>query len=187
MIGPTNNSGPIGSAVLTLIWYKQRIYIREELVQFPVVFLNKSKSVGLRLLKFADFFYIPKALSLGLKPGSNTNCLSPQVHCMNDCLTKSLFWPTFTCQILIKFSFLESLWHKKTNCTGFAKKNCKFLAKSLSKENFHTFFVFLDYKSGYLKFCKNFCIFEMAWSRAFQKCIILYFLDKFFFANIFTI
>ena len=27
----------------------------------------------------------------------------------------------------------------------------------------------------------------MAWSRAFQKCIICHFLDKFFFANIFTI
>ena len=27
----------------------------------------------------------------------------------------------------------------------------------------------------------------MAWSRAFQKCIIFQFLDKFFFANIFTI
>ena len=27
----------------------------------------------------------------------------------------------------------------------------------------------------------------MAWSRAFQKCIIFYFLDKFFFANIFNI
>ena len=27
----------------------------------------------------------------------------------------------------------------------------------------------------------------MAWSRAFQKCIIFHFLDKFFLANIFTI
>ena len=27
----------------------------------------------------------------------------------------------------------------------------------------------------------------MAWSKAFQKCIILHFLDKFLFANIFTI
>ena len=27
----------------------------------------------------------------------------------------------------------------------------------------------------------------MAWSRAFQKCIIFHFLDKFFFENIFTI
>ena len=32
-----------------------------------------------------DFSYIPKALPLGLKPGFNTNCLSPQAHCLNDC------------------------------------------------------------------------------------------------------
>ena len=38
----------------------------------PVVFLHNSKSIGLRLLKFSDFFYIPKALPLGLKPGFNT-------------------------------------------------------------------------------------------------------------------
>ena len=44
----------------------------------PVVFLHNSKSIGLRLLKFSDFSYIPKALPLGLKPGFNTNCLSPQ-------------------------------------------------------------------------------------------------------------
>ena len=34
---------------------------------------------------------------------------------------------------------------------------------------------------------QTFCIFEMAWSRAFQKCIIFHFLDKFVFANILTI
>ena len=51
----------------------------------PVVFLHISKSIGLRLLKFSDFSYIPKALPLDLKPGFNTNCLSPQAHCLNDC------------------------------------------------------------------------------------------------------
>ena len=50
----------------------------------PVVFLHNSKSIGLRRLKFSDFSYIPKALPLGLKPGFNTNCLSPQAHCLND-------------------------------------------------------------------------------------------------------
>ena len=40
-------------------------------------FLHNSKSIGLRLLKFSDFSYRPKALPLGLKPGFNTNCLSP--------------------------------------------------------------------------------------------------------------
>ena len=48
-------------------------------------FLHNSKSIGLRLLKFSDFSYIPKALPLGLKPGFNTNCLSPQAYCLNDC------------------------------------------------------------------------------------------------------
>ena len=61
----------------------------------PVVFLHNSKSIGLRLLKCSDFSYIPKALPLGLKPGFNTNCLSPQAHCLNDCFwllqTTSLF------------------------------------------------------------------------------------------------
>ena len=36
-----------------------------------------------------------------------------------------------------------------------------------------TFLAFLNYTSGYLKFCKDFRIFEMAWSGAFQKCIFL--------------
>ena len=51
----------------------------------PVVFLHNSKSIGLRLLKFSDFSYIPKALPLDLKPGFNTNYLSPQANCLNDC------------------------------------------------------------------------------------------------------
>jgi len=34
-------------------------------------FLHNSKSIGLMLLKFSDFSYIPKALPLGLKPGFN--------------------------------------------------------------------------------------------------------------------
>ena len=97
-----------------------------------------------------------------------------------------MFWPTFTCQILIKFSFLESLWHKETDCTSFAKKFLQIICKQPVKGNLHIL-VFLNYTSGYLKFCKTFCIFEMAWSRAFQKCIIFYFLDNFFFANIFTL
>ena len=106
----------------------------------------------------------------------------PQAQCLNDYFfllqTKSLFWPTSTCQILIKFSFLESLWHKETNCTSFAKK-MQIFSKQPVKGNLHIF-SFSWLKSGYLKFCKNFCIFEMAWSRAFQKCIIFHFLDKFF-------
>ena len=48
-------------------------------------FYKNSKSIGLRLLKFSDFSYIPKALPVGPKPAFNTNCLSPQAHCLNDC------------------------------------------------------------------------------------------------------
>ena len=51
----------------------------------PVVFFYITQSIGLSLLKFSDFSYIPKALTLGLKLGFNTNCLSPQAHCLNDC------------------------------------------------------------------------------------------------------
>ena len=51
---------------------------------------------------------------------------------------------------------------------------------NLIAKEFCTFLVFLNYTSaGYLKFCKFFCIFEMAWSRAFQKCIFYDFLDIF--------
>ena len=42
-----------------------------------------------------------------------------------------------------------------------------------------TFLVFLDYTSGYLKFCWFFCIFEMAYSRAFREVIFNHFLDIF--------
>ena len=49
------------------------------------LFLHNSKSISLGLLNFFYFSFIPKALPLGLKPGFNTNCLSPQAHCLNDC------------------------------------------------------------------------------------------------------
>ena len=47
-----------------------------------------------------------------------------------------MFWPTSTCQILIKFSFLESLWHKETDCTSFAN-----FCKQPVKGNLHIFSV----------------------------------------------
>ena len=97
----------------------------------------------MRLLKFSDFSYIHTALPLGLKPGFNTNCLSPQARCLNECFflyqTKSLFWPTSSCQIVIKCSFLESLWHKKTNCTSFARKKLQIFCKQPVKGNLHIF------------------------------------------------
>ena len=46
----------------------------------------------------------------------------------------------------------------------------------MSKEIF-TILVLFNYTSCYLKFCKNVCLFEIAWLRAFQKCIFYHFLD----------
>ena len=60
------------------------------------------------------------------------------------------------------------------------------IENSQFSKNFHSVsisFVFLNHKSDYLKFCYIFCIFEMAWSRDFQKCIfysfLVHFLQKF--------
>ena len=50
-----------------------------------------------------------------------------------------MFWPTFTCQILIKFSFWESLWHKETDCTNFARKKLQIFCKPPVKRNLHIF------------------------------------------------
>ena len=70
-------------------WYFKLIILCPNLILEPYsccsFFLHNSKSIGLRLLKFSNFSYIPKALPLGLKPGFNTNCLSPQANCLNDC------------------------------------------------------------------------------------------------------
>ena len=55
---------------------------------------------------------------------------------------------------------------------------CKLFANNPSKE-ICIFLVFLNYSSGCLKFCKYFCIFEIAWLRDFQKCIFYHFLDIF--------
>ena len=49
-------------------------------------------------------------------------------------------------------------------CKSFAKKFLQNFCKQPVKGNLHIL-VFLNYTSGYLKFCKTFCIFEMAWSR----------------------
>ena len=104
------------------------------------------------------------------------------------------FRPTFTCQILIKFCFFKSLWHKETNCLSFAKKIENFLQKFLhilngmvkgfSKMYNFSFFgqVFfckhLYYITGFcdkkFNFCKsaNFLQILKVETRAFQWCII---------------
>ena len=64
-------------------------------------------------------------------------------------LTKFLFGPSFICQILMIFSFLESIWHKKTDCTSFAREIGKLAENNMSKDIF-TILVFLNYTSGYI-------------------------------------
>ena len=64
-----------------------------------------------------------------------------------------MFWSTFCCQILIIFNFLESLGHKETECTSFAKKVLQIICIQPVKRDLHIF-VFLNYTSGYLKCCK---------------------------------
>jgi len=66
-------------------------------------FLHNSKSIGVRLFKFSDFSYIPKALPLDLKPGFNTNCLSPQAHCLYDCFFCNKLNLSFNPLSLVRF------------------------------------------------------------------------------------
>ena len=90
-----------------------------------VFFLHNSKSICSEAVNIfwvwiflnADPFRSKTGLIYinGLSPTSGT-----LLQCLNDYLllkqTKSSFWPPFICQILIIFSFLESLWRKKADC-----------------------------------------------------------------------
>ena len=86
---------------------------------------------------------------------------------------------------LISFSFLVNLCHKETEYTSFVKKFLQIICIQLIKKML-TFLAFLNYTSGYLKFCKDFRIFEMAWSGAFQKCIFYHFW-RFFLVQIYVL
>jgi len=55
------------------------------------------------------------------------------------------------------------------------QNNCKLFAYNPSKE-ISTLLIFLYFTSGYSNF-ENFFIFEMAWSRAVQKCVSYHLLD----------
>ena len=62
----TNSMGP--NNIIFELGKVEQLYPYSCLFLFlPVVFLHNSKSIVLRLLKFSDFSYIPKALPLGLK------------------------------------------------------------------------------------------------------------------------
>ena len=74
---------------------------------------------------------------------------------------------------------MENLWQKETDLTSFAKKFLQINCKQPVKGNLHIFsFSLLHIRL--IKILQNFCIFEMAWSRAFQKWIIYHFLDNIF-------
>ena len=69
---------------------------------------------------------------------------------------------------------MENLWHKKTDCTSFAKKFLQIICQQPVKGNLHIF-NFLNHTSGYLKFCKLLCIFKMRFSRDFQNVYFIIF------------
>ena len=62
----------------------------------------------------------------------------------------------------------------------FCKANFANYLQTTRQKKFAHFCFFLITHQVFLKFCKTFCIFEMAWSRVFQKCITYHFMDKFF-------
>ena len=61
---------------------------------------------------------------------------------------------------------MACLLHQETDCTSFAIKLLQIICIQPFKRSLH--------------FWKFVCIFEMAWSRAFQKCIICHFWTNFF-------
>ena len=78
-------------------------------------FLQNSKKIGLRLLKFSDFSYIPKALPLGLKPGFNTNCLSYKFF-----FCKHFYYTTGFCDKKFNFcKFANFFADSKSRAQGF--------------------------------------------------------------------
>ena len=63
---------------------------------------------------------------------------------------------------------MACLLHQQTDCTRFAIQLFQIICIQPFKRSLH-FFSFLNYTSGYLKFWKFVCIFEMAWSRSFKN------------------
>ena len=93
-----------------------------------------------------------------------------------------MFWPTFTCQILIKFSFLESLWHKETDCTSFAEKKLQIFCKQPVKGNLHIF-SFSWLKIRLFKIWQNFLHISNGMVKGFSKMYNLSFFGQIFFCK----
>ena len=103
----------------------------------------------LRLIKFSDFYQILIALS---KTGLSS------------------FWTTYSYQILIIFSFLESLWHKET----FYKEIFANYLHTTRKKNLHIRLFKILQKPLHIWNAM------VIWSRVFHKCIFYHFLDIFY-------
>ena len=93
-----------------------------------------------------------------------------------------MFWPTFTCQILIKFSFLESLWHKETDCTSFAKKKLQIFCKQPVKGDLHIF-SFSWLKIRLFKILQKFLHIWNGMVKGFSKMYNLSFFGQIFFCK----
>ena len=91
-----------------------------------------------------------------------------------------MLWPTFSCQILITFSFLESLWHKETDCTSFAKKFLQIFCKQPVKGNLHIFSFFFYLHIRLFKILQNFLHIWNGMVKGFPKMYNLSFFGHFF-------
>ena len=87
-----------------------------------------------------------------------------------------MFWPTSTYQILIKFCFLESLWHKETDCTSFAKKLLQIICKEPVKGNLHNF----SFSKLHVRLFKILQTFLHIWNGMVKGFLKMYILDHFF-------
>ena len=96
-----------------------------------------------------------------------------------------MFWPTFTCQILIKFSFLESLWPKEADCTSFAKKKLQIVCKQPVKGNLHIF-SFSWLKIRLFKILLNFLHIWNGMVKGFSKMCITSYFGQFIFCKHFS-
>ena len=90
-----------------------------------------------------------------------------------------MFWLTFSFQILITFSFLESPWHKATDQTIFAKKLLQTICKQPVEGNLHIF-SFSQLHIRLFKILQNFLHIWNGMVKGFSKMYNLSFFGQFF-------
>ena len=77
---------------------------------------------------------------------------------------------------MIIFGFLESLWHKETECKSFENKILQIICiQSTCQKEICAFLVFLNYTSGYLKFCTFFANVKWHGQGLFKNVYIIIF------------